>query len=74
MPDIGIDAAVHDELEIHDRIYLERLRLAIGVLLQVGEDPGALPNTCEVELFLLRERVERALLLKPGTDNSSDTN
>lgn len=57
---------VRDELEEHDLIYLEKLRLATDVILQVGEDPGALPDTFLVELYLFKDRVERALLLTPG--------
>lgn len=57
---------VRDELEEHDLIYLEKLRLAADVILQVGEDPGALPDTFQTELYLFRDRIERALLLCPG--------
>jgi hypothetical protein len=45
-----------------DRIYLENLRLATAIILRVGEDPGALPNTLESELFIFRDRVDHALL------------
>jgi hypothetical protein len=45
-----------------DRLYLEKLRLATAILLRVGEDPDALPNTLESELFIFRDRVEHALL------------
>lgn len=51
-----------DELEHRDRVYLEKLRLAIDVILRVGEDPGGLPNVLESELFLYRDRCDRALL------------
>lgn len=51
-----------DETEGRDRVYLEKLRLAIEVILRVGEDPGALPNALESELFVYRDRVDRALL------------
>jgi hypothetical protein len=57
---------VHDELEEHDLVYLEKLRLAADVILQVGEDPGALPDTFQTELYLFKDRVERALLLCTG--------
>jgi hypothetical protein len=32
----------------------------------VGEDPGALPDTFQTELYLFKDRVERALLLCTG--------
>lgn len=57
---------VRDELEIHDRIYLEKLRLAANVILQLAEDPGGIPETLETELYLFRDRVDRALLLNPA--------
>lgn len=53
----------HDVLEEIDSVYLGKLRLAIDILLRVGKDPGALPNVLESELFLYRDRCERALLL-----------
>lgn len=56
-------AAGHDDLASHDRVYPEKLRLASNVILQLGEDPGILPDTLQTELFLFRDRVEMALLL-----------
>lgn len=56
-------AAGSDELPSHDRLYLEKLRLATSVLLQAGEEPGVLPDTFQTELFLFRDRVEVGLLL-----------
>lgn len=54
------------EFAAMDRVYLEKLRLAVEVILRVGEDPDMLPATLESELFLFRDRVDRALLLEPG--------
>ena len=56
-------APIRDELDENDRIYLEKLRLATNVLLQVGEDQGVLNDVIQTELFIFRDRVERALLL-----------
>lgn len=58
-------AAFRDELDAMDRVFLERLRLAADVILQLGEDPGALSPPLESELVLFRERIER-VLLKPA--------
>jgi len=60
------NATPSDELDPYDRIYLEKLQLATNVILRLGEDPGVLPDTLQIELFLFRDRVEHALLLKPG--------
>lgn len=56
----------HDELDGQDRVYLEKLRLATDVILRMGEDPGGIPDTLESELFVFRDRVDRALLREPG--------
>jgi hypothetical protein len=53
-----------DALFAFERTHLERLRLAAGVLLELGGVP-ALPESLEVELTIVKERVEHALLL-PG--------
>lgn len=58
---------VHDEIDTRDRIYLEKLRLATTVILRLAEDPGGIPDTLEAELYLFRDRVDRALLLTPDT-------
>lgn len=55
---------VHDQLEAHDRVYLEKLRLAATVILDLGEDDQTIPDTFQTELYLFRDRVERALLLR----------
>jgi hypothetical protein len=68
-PGQGRDAA-RDELEYHDRIYLEKLRLAAEVILRHGEDPGMITDILETELHLLRERIERALLMVSGAAGS----
>jgi len=59
-------AIAHDDLEDYDRIYLEKLRLAADVILQLGKDQEAIPVTLEVELWTFRDRVERALLMVPA--------
>lgn len=56
--------SVHDDLENHDRIYLEKLRLAADVILRLGED-SAIPDALEAELWIFRDRVERVLLQHP---------
>lgn len=53
----------HDKLDDHDRIYLEKLRLAATVILDLAEDPGAVSDILATELYLFRDRVDRALLL-----------
>jgi hypothetical protein len=50
----------HDALTDFGRVGLERLKLAADVILS---ETDAIPDTLETELILLRERVERALLL-----------
>lgn len=58
-------ATVHNELEGHGRIYLEKLRLAADVILQLGDDPGAIPDSLETELWIFRDRIEHDLLQLP---------
>lgn len=53
---------MNDEFDQKDRVYLEKLRLAIDILLRVGEDPGAMSEVLTSELFLYRDTVEKALL------------
>lgn len=57
---------VHDELEVHDRIFLEKLRLAADVILSLGDDAEILPDPFQAELYIFRDRVERSLLLQPS--------
>jgi hypothetical protein len=57
----------HDALTDFPRITLDRLKLAADVILSEGEDIG---DALTAELTLLRERVERALLLPPRPDPS----
>lgn len=52
----------NDALSTHDRVFLENLNLAVGMMLRLGEDSGVLNNVLESELFLFRDRVEHALL------------
>ena len=52
-------------LEAHDRVYLEKLHLAAQVLLAAAEEPGLLNDVLEAELVLVRDEIERALLLQP---------
>lgn len=59
-----------DELEILDRIYLEKLRLAANVILALAEESGTIPDTLEAELYIFKDRVERALLLPSGAAES----
>lgn len=56
-------ATVHDDFEDHDRIYLEKLQLAEDIL-QLGEDSIIL-GSLETELWIFRDRGERALLQSP---------
>lgn len=51
-----------DALESHDRIYLDRLRLAVNVLLRAAEETDLVNDALESELLLARETLERALL------------
>lgn len=52
---------VRDDLADHDRVFLEKLRLAAETILRLGED-GAIPSGLEAELWVFRDRVERVLL------------
>lgn len=58
---------LHDGLDDCDRVFLEKLLLATDVLLRLGEDTGTIPASFESELWIFRERVERSLLLVPGS-------
>jgi hypothetical protein len=53
MPDTSLP------LPAHDRLHLERLKLAVDVLLSERDD---LPDPLEVELTLFRNRLDHALL------------
>lgn len=64
-------AQVRDELEDLDRVFLGKLLLASDVILKLGEEDGAIPAPLESELWLFRDRVERALLLLGGEDESA---
>lgn len=55
--------AATDALDGHDRVFLEKLRLAATVILDLGEDDGVINNALEAELHIFRDRVDRALLL-----------
>lgn len=54
---------MRDNLEDQDRVFLEKLRLAATVILDLGEDPDTLPDPLQSELFIFRERVDRVLLM-----------
>lgn len=54
--------ATRDALDDIDRVFLEKLRLAVRVIQELGEDPGVLNAALEAELALLKDRIERALL------------
>lgn len=47
----------------HDRIYLEKLRLAAIVILDLADEEGVINDAFQAELFLFRDRIERELLL-----------
>lgn len=53
-----------DTLENRDHLYLEKLKLAVGVLLELGED-DTIGDVLESELWAFRDRVDRALLMLP---------
>ncbi|MCL2586491.1 MAG: hypothetical protein FWE35_29025 [Streptosporangiales bacterium] len=59
-------SGIHDGLDQHDRIYLDKLRLAIDALLDAAEEPGFLNDVLQAELFLARDKVQWALL-RPET-------
>lgn len=52
-----------DSFAKHDRVFLEKLRLATTTLLDLAEDPGVVNGVLESELTLFLDRVDRALLL-----------
>ncbi|MCL2585711.1 MAG: hypothetical protein FWE35_25035 [Streptosporangiales bacterium] len=52
-------------LENKERVYLEKLKLATQVLLELGEDDG-LTSSLESELWVFQDSVDRALLQLPG--------
>jgi len=53
----------HDGLAGHDRIFLEKIRLATQVLLSAAEEePGLLNAVIESELGLVRDKIDLALL------------
>lgn len=54
---------IHDELEEHDRLYLDKLRLAVGILLEAAEEPGSMSDALQAELFAYKDRLDRSLLL-----------
>lgn len=58
--------SVRDGLGDHERVYLEKQRLAAGIILELAED-GQIPDTLETELYIFRDRVDRALLLLGAT-------
>jgi hypothetical protein len=55
-----------DVLWAFERTHLERIKLAAEVILELGD---AISNALEVDLIILKDRVERALLLP---DHHSD--
>jgi hypothetical protein len=48
-----------------ERTFLERLRLAAQVILELAED-DAIPDTLAAELVIFKERLERDLLQSDG--------
>lgn len=59
-----------DSFAKHDRVFLEKLRLATTTLLDLAEDPGTINNALESELTLFLDRVDRALLLPADSAES----
>jgi hypothetical protein len=57
-------------LASHDRLHLERLKLATDVLLS---EPDAIPDPLEVELTLFRDLVEHALLSQDAIASAADS-
>jgi len=53
-----------DELEGYDQVHLEKVVLAVDILLRLAEESDAVPNAFEGDLWSLKDRVERALLLR----------
>lgn len=49
-----------DALRDFERTSLERIRLAADVIIELGDE---IPSALETDLTLLKERVERVLLL-----------
>lgn len=56
--------AESDALRDFERTSLERIRLATNVIIELGDE---IPSALEADLTILRERVERILLL-PGRE------
>lgn len=56
-----------DGLKAHDHLYLDKMKLAVDVLLRAGEETTMVNDALQSELFLLRDDLDRALLLCPGT-------
>lgn len=52
--------AESDALQGFERASLERIRLATNVIIELGDE---IPSALEADLTILRERVERVLLL-----------
>lgn len=52
--------AESDALRDFERTSLERIRLATDVIIELGDE---IPSSLETDLTILRERVERILLL-----------
>jgi len=46
----------------YDRVYLEKVRLAIQILLDLPADSDLLNSALETDLHLLKDRIELALL------------
>jgi hypothetical protein len=59
----------HDPLFELGRDDLERLKLAAAVILAgAAESDGVIPDPLESELVMLKERLDKALLLPEGAD------
>jgi hypothetical protein len=54
--------ASRDELEGYDRVSLQKLLLAVDIILRLGEESDIVANALESDLWVLKDRAERALL------------
>jgi len=62
---MAISSDIHDGLEGHEHLYLDKLRLSVTVLLEASEEPGSMSDALVSELFAYKDRLDRALLLTP---------
>jgi hypothetical protein len=60
---MGKDAGSRQDLGDFERTYLEKIRLAVQVILEAAPTSDLVSDSLEVELDILKDRVEFALLL-----------